>query len=50
MRDAKSPDAHRRASARRAFVVKVCTFFFLENDIVWLDKTVIPRLGSCRAL
>ncbi len=42
-----------RASARWAFVVKKYIhyfFFFWKWPIVLLDKTLIPRLGSCRAL
>ncbi len=39
-------DAHRRASARWAFVI----FCFRKWPIVSLDKTLNPRLGLCRAL
>ncbi len=46
--------AHRRASARRAFVVKKSIhlffiFFFRKWQIIWLDKTLFPWLGSFRA-
>ncbi len=41
-----------RVSARRAFVVKNNIIFisFRKWAIVSLDKTLIPQLGSCRAL
>ncbi len=39
---------HGRAGARRAFVVK--KYFFRKWPMVSLDKSLIPRLGSCRAL
>ncbi len=39
--------AHCRASARWAFVV---TFLFRKWPIISIEKTIIPRLGSCRAL
>ncbi len=42
-------DAHRRASARRAFVVKkyiyIFCFFFRKWPIVSLNKPLIPRAG-----
>ncbi len=46
-------DVHRRASARWAFVVKKYInfiLFFRKWQINSLDKTLIPQLGSCRAL
>ncbi len=46
-------NAWSRASTRRVFVVKMYIFFFFffwKWQIVSLDKTLIPRLGSCRAL
>ncbi len=46
----KVMNSHRRASARRAFVAKKYFYFFRKCTIVLLNKTLIPQLGSCRAL